>query len=146
MKDLSSGIIIVNEFCEILMGRTQGTNPAQYDIFKGLHEPDESVLETAIRECYEESGLIIKKDSVIDLGQQPYNSSKDLHIFITYSPENLIDLKTLKCISTYYSMYRKQWYPEISGYRWVSIDSIDYLCCKSLSNVLKNKFHLSTHL
>ena len=58
MKIVSSGFVILNKREEVLLGRVDAHDPPyQYTVFKGQQEKGESLLDTAIRELQEESGI-----------------------------------------------------------------------------------------
>ena len=74
------GTIILNEFEEIFSGHSTGNS--FYDIPKGLMDLNESPIDCAIRECLEETAIQLEKTKMIDLGEFPYNSSKNIHLFL----------------------------------------------------------------
>ena len=53
-----------------------------------------------MREVYEETGLILTKESLKYIGEFDYTINKNLHIFITFL-NNDINIKSLKCISSF---------------------------------------------
>ena len=60
---ISSGLaIIINS--KILLVKPKGLEEGFYSIPKGLVEKNESILDTAIRETYEETGVLISKDLI----------------------------------------------------------------------------------
>ena len=64
---ISAGVIIINEDNKILLIKPKGLSKGQYSIPKGQREKGEKLKETAIREAYEEIGLILSES---DLGKQ----------------------------------------------------------------------------
>jgi len=78
MKSLSCGIVITDT--KFVLGCLP-TNGKFYDIPKGRREEGESFRETAIRETFEETGLKVNGDNLIDLGLFQYNEKKDLYLY-----------------------------------------------------------------
>ena len=78
-KKQGAGIIVVkhvdNEW-KVLGMRLYG----KYDIPKGAIEPDESLMDTALRETYEEAGLS-KQDLNFEWGKEPYTVDR-LSVFL----------------------------------------------------------------
>ena len=71
MKELSCGFIIVNKKNpkQILACQPNGRKAncfGNYDIPKGHIEKGESVLDAAIRECFEETNEVITKDNYVN--------------------------------------------------------------------------------
>lgn len=64
---VSAGVIIINENNKILLIKPKGLTEGQYSIPKGQKEKEENLKETAIRESYEEIGIILSES---DLGKQ----------------------------------------------------------------------------
>lgn len=72
------------------------------DIPKGQIEyPEETPIETVIRETKEEIGLDIKNENLIDLGQVEYLKHKNLHLFLLYK-NPLPNLQIYRCNCTTY--------------------------------------------
>ena len=64
MKKISAGTIIkLNN--SILLGHS--TNNAHWDIPKGMIEHNESPIDTAIRETFEETNIQLNKEQLMDL-------------------------------------------------------------------------------
>lgn len=96
----SSGILIMDENKNILVGHVYGQT--FYTCPKGLIEDNESAIEAAIRETFEEFNLIFsKKDlnllvpSKRYIRKEPY--IKWLSLFIVFVNNSDIDLTKLKC-------------------------------------------------
>jgi len=78
MKIVSCGILLFS-YGEILLGHV--TNQPFWDLPKGGMEEGESFAQTAIRETYEETGMMLQEDKLIELGLFTYNRYKDLYLF-----------------------------------------------------------------
>lgn len=134
----SCGIIILNQYNEILMGHSTGNS--FFDIPKGGMEDGEEPIDSAIRECIEESSLVFTKENLVDLGEFSYNKEKRIHLFITFVIKENILLDELKCETYFEHFYTKKMVPEIDSFSWIeaSEKSLDNKCAKSMARVLKN--------
>lgn len=92
----SCGILVKHDDRYVL---GHATGQSHYDIFKGRMEKGETHLETALRECQEESGLIFVKSDLHDLGLHDYIKNKMLYLYIAKISD--LDISSLVC-STYY--------------------------------------------
>lgn len=116
-KEISCALIIQNPEGEILGCHSTGKKwgPSTFDLPKGHQDVGEDPLDTAIRECQEETGLDFsdRKDDIVDLGIHDYISSKVLHIY--YIAADIPDLDTLHCDSTFTDPWGRQ-RPEVNGF------------------------------
>jgi len=80
----------------------------------------ESDINCAIRECEEETGIILSKSDLIDIGIFPYTSQnligKKLHLYI-YKTSDLPEISEMKCNS--YKMIGGQKFSEIIKYKYI---------------------------
>jgi len=114
----SAGIIITNG------KKLLGVFPASkdnWDIPKGKKKNSkESDINCAIRECEEETGIILSKSDLIDIGIFPYTSQnligKKLHLYI-YKTSDLPEISEMKCNS--YKMIGGQKFSEIIKYKYI---------------------------
>jgi 8-oxo-dGTP pyrophosphatase MutT (NUDIX family) len=102
-----------------LAGHPTGKPKYVFDAPKGMIEEHEVPIDAAIRECSEETGVLLDKSELRDLGERPYTKWKSLHFF--YS-EKEVDLKTLKCES-YFQNDEGKILPELNGYTLLPADS-----------------------
>ena len=96
-----------------------------WGIPKGLAEPGEEFIDTAIREFQEETGLRLEKSQVTYLGTVDYKTGpKKLVAFWakTDDIDTVIDVKALKCISMVKEA-GKEPFPEVDKYKWIDLDS-----------------------
>lgn len=130
MKQVSAGVIIINDKGEILGCIPSGkeTMSSNFcDIPKGRIEEGESPMEAAIRETFEEAGIDLSKIKLTDLGLHPYLKNKDLHLFKC----NLnVDLKNLKCTSFF--DFKGTKVPEIVDYIWIDRNNIKKMYYRAL--------------
>ena len=135
MKKTSAGIIIVNEFNEVLMGRVTGSVPVRWDLPKGAMEKNETPVQSAVRECHEEFGIIFAEDVLTDVGRFAYNREKNIHLFYISVKKDMINLESLHCDSQFVN-FRGVVTKEIDAYQWVNFSDIEYHCGKSMIKVL----------
>ena len=132
----SCGIIIINEYNEILMGHVTGNKFC--DIPKGELDLNEEPIDCAIRECEEESSLKFIPEQLRELGKFPYNKEKNLHLFITHVKKEDINLNALVCNSFFEHYYTKKQTPEVDGFQWIHLESVVEHCAKSMGKLLTN--------
>ena len=133
-KELSIGTIITDGQY-ILACRPYGRKDKEhsYDLPKGHWEEGETYIETAIRECKEETGFDLWPDHLVDLGKYEYIPTKDLYLFLValdFMPEH----STLKC-TTYFDVDGKK-VPEVVSYKNVPVTELQWFF-KSMEPVIK---------
>jgi len=133
----SCGILIINQCEEILLGHATGKT--YWDIPKGELQSDETPIQCAIRECKEETALIVQPEVLKEIGLLPYHDKKRLYLFLTYVRKEDIDLKRLICTSFFEHPYTKKNTPEIDGFKWVNLTEyeVDKYCSLSMARLLK---------
>lgn len=136
MLQVSCGIVIKNEYDEILMGHSTGNR--FYDIPKGRMEDEETTIQCAIRECKEETSLEFSEELLIDLGYHEYNKQKNIHIYGVKVKKNSIDMSKLVCTTLFKHHYSGKMVPEFDSFMWVNISKINETCAKSMSTLLIN--------
>ena len=119
-KIISSGFIVQCKDRKFLLGKTSKKNDQYcWSIFKGGATGDESLIETAIRELKEESGIDIANDDRLNrnISTNPiYNYSikeKNIYVFILVDREGALDDFNFFC-NSYYGISND---PEIIEYR-----------------------------
>lgn len=100
------------------------------DIPKGNIDEGETDIDAAVRECKEETGLILQAENLDLVGKFDYNAQKQLVIYIARM--KLPKLSTLKCTS-FLSKFRA---PEVVGYRIVEYKDIENSFFPNLSKVI----------
>lgn len=130
----SCGVIILNEYNEILMGHVTGQK--FNDIPKGLLDEGEQPLACALRECQEETSLVLQEFRMLEIGLQPYNKEKNLHLFLYCVKKEEIDLSTLDCQSFFEHFYSKKMVPEVDSFSWVALSDVENQCAKSMGKLL----------
>lgn len=87
---------------------------------KGEIDEGEQPNETAIREVREECRINLDINDLIYLGHFEYIKSKDLEMFLVYKK---VDTKECHCDS--YFERNGQKFPEVNGFKIISIEDID---------------------
>lgn len=85
--------ILVKHGDKYVIGHATGQK--HFDIFKGRMDAGETHLQTALRECREESGLIFEGKDLHDLGLHDYLKQKMLYLYIT--KVDAVDMAALTC-------------------------------------------------
>lgn len=135
-KKLSCGIIILNELNEFLAGHATGS--WHYDLPKGGMNPNETPLQCATRECFEETGLRVNPSNLKDLGVLEYAPHKDLHLFVYRVRKADIDMSKLHCCSTFVCAKTNKVLPEMDGFSWVDVRMMEGKCSKHLIKLMTN--------
>jgi 8-oxo-dGTP pyrophosphatase MutT (NUDIX family) len=132
MKKLSCGVVILANDGEILVGHA--TRTPRWDIFKGGVEEGETPVDTARRELYEESGLVVNRSQLQDLGHFTYTPKKDLHLFLWRVSEKE-NPKNLKCTS--YIKTETDSFPEFDTFAWMSVSEFSSKTGKSMGPIIE---------
>jgi len=131
MKIVSSGFVVINKRREVLLGKVENHDPPyQWTIFKGGQEGDETLIETAIRELKEETGIDIAADHRLNRNISTnyiymYQlRKKDVYLFSVEDTEGVLDNFEFTCDS----YWGESQQPEIADYKWVHVDELrDYI-------------------
>ncbi len=130
----SCGTLIINKQGQLLLCHVTGTD--LWDIPKGMQNPGESTLETAIRELREETGLVFGEDVFEEIGGFDYQKTKRLHLYRVCAPKSLDCLDHLVCTSHFFHPETRMPMPEMDGFRWASREEIRQLCWLPMSRRL----------
>lgn len=125
-KATSCGTIVINKRGEILLCHVTGTR--NWDIPKGLQDPDEATLAAAQRELQEETGLQFDGALFEEIGSFDYRSDKRLHLYRLHAPEDFDSLGHLICTSHFPHHLTGKPTPEVDGFCWATRDDIRTLC------------------
>lgn len=143
MKKLSCGVIVEDNQERILACRPTGKSfdKGNYDIPKGIREADDnSDIETAVRELYEETGLQIPyNDMLTDLGMFEYLKDKDLHLFYIKINNDFENIGPFFCESKFIDSHDNE-KPEVNGYKFIDKEELDWFF-KSLRPILEEAFN-----
>lgn len=137
MKQLSCGILVLNDRAELLMCHVTGA--WHWDIPKGGAEADEAPQATALRETREECGLDLHGAPLLDLGRQAYQRSKDLHLYaVRVAP---FDAGLCHCSSRYTDGWGRQ-RPEMDGFEWTPFARVLRRSARHLGELLTQRLPL----
>lgn len=122
MKQISCGVVLINDD-KILACKPYGKKLQSigYDLPKGHVDHEEPFIECAIRELYEETGIIVTRDDLFYLGEYDYTKHKNLVLFLC---NKRLDISECKCISTFELADGRE-VQEIVGYDWININDLD---------------------
>ena len=127
MKTVSVGFIVINNKEEILLGKVSNHNPPfQWTVFKGGVEGDEEMIDTAIRELKEETGIDLATNHNLNkyissnFVFQYHLSRKDVYLFTVEDKEGELDDFEFTCDS----YWGEDNNPEIADYKWVKIKDL----------------------
>lgn len=99
MKKITCAIAIFTKEGLLLVHPTGGRFTGGWSLPKGLKDDNETDLEAACREVFEETGLMINKKIIKDHGIFPYTHEKDYHLFSCIVEK--IEVVNLECKSTF---------------------------------------------
>ena len=137
IKPCTCGFIIVDANEDVLLCHTTNSYN-NWDIPKGIAEDGEDHLDAAIRELYEETGIVIDDRSRIeDYGQHEYIKGKDLHLYLVHIDS--VPLSHLMCSSMVRNSIGPD-FPEVDDYRMISIPNVTKFVCKSLKTYIDKYF------
>jgi len=133
-KVVSCGIVMLNARRELFVCHATGN--ARWDLPKGLQEPGETALQTAVRECWEETSLAVRPGTLHELGLFDYLPAKRLHLFALRVAPDAFEIRQCRCHSTYPHHATGLPTPEVDGYAWKPLDRLGDWCGKNMSRVL----------
>jgi 8-oxo-dGTP pyrophosphatase MutT (NUDIX family) len=126
-KVISAGILVTYKG-KYVIGHVTGTD--YFDIFKGRTEPGETLTQTAIRECREESSLDFSSGVPLRvLGTHNFTKKKDLALYVARIDE--LDITQLKC-----EIINETKIPEMDCYELVTFDEMIQKVSKNMSILL----------
>jgi putative (di)nucleoside polyphosphate hydrolase len=131
VRRISCGVV-VTDGVRLLLGHA--SRSPRWDIPKGLAEPGESLVNAAVREMREETGLQGDPDALKPLGTHPYLRQKDLALF-AWLPPALPDPAQLHCSSLVESPGRKAM-PELDRFGLFDFDAALAVVGQNLARVL----------
>ena len=146
MKIVSSGFIVKSRRGEILLGQVANhPSPYHYTVFKGQQVEGETLIDTALRELQEETGIDISGDDRLNKNissnfvYQYHIKGKDVYLFLVEDVEGVLDNFEFYCSS----VWGENGELEISDYKWVKIKDLkDYVfpSQRGLATYLQNNY------
>ena len=133
-KTTSYGVLIFNEQHQLLVAHVTGKHV--WDIPKGGAESGEAPIEAAVRETFEETGVVLNPGDLQDLGLHPYLPAKDLHLFYTAVTRTDLDIASCRCTSFFAHHRTGKPTPEVDAFRWIPQDAIASHCSPRMAALL----------
>ena len=133
-KVVSCGVVILNARRELFVCHTTGT--PRWDLPKGVQDPGESPLQTAVREAWEETSLALEPHTLDDLGVHDYLPAKRLHLYALRVAVDAFDIRACRCHTTFPHHATGLPTLEVDGYAWKPIDGLGDWCGKNMTRVL----------
>jgi putative (di)nucleoside polyphosphate hydrolase len=134
VKVVSCGVVMLNTRGELFVCHTTGT--PRWDLPKGVQDPGESPLQTAVRETWEETSLVIAPDTLVDLGAYDYLPAKRLHLYALRVTVDAFDIGNCRCHSTFPHHATGLATLEVDAYAWKPVDQLGEWCGKNMTRVL----------
>ena len=134
VKVVSCGVVILNARREVFVCHTTGTS--RWDLPKGVQDPGESAIQTALREVWEETSLALEPQSLDDLGLYDYLPAKRLHLFALRVAVDAFEISACRCYTSF--PHHASGLPtlEVDAYAWKPLDRVDVWCGKNMTRVL----------
>jgi len=120
----AAGLFLVNKEGNILVGHPTHHPKEFWSIPKGKIDGDETPLQAAIRETYEESNVKLFTDlhTFIELGTIVYrHKKKDVTLFAHFEPKSS-DWSKLEIMCNSNVPEERGGFPEFNSFLWVSFD------------------------
>ena len=133
-KALSCGVLLVNARGEVFACHATGS--PRWDLPKGVADAGEAPRDAAVREAWEESGLRLPADRLVDLGDFDYLPAKRLHLFALRVGDDAIDLSLCSCRSFYAHHRTGASMPETDAWGWKPRAAAAHWCGKNMVRVL----------
>jgi 8-oxo-dGTP pyrophosphatase MutT (NUDIX family) len=112
----SCGVLLVNGRDELFACRA--THTTRWDLPKGVADAGEPPRDAALREAWEEAGLVLPAEHLVDLGEFAYLPAKRLHLFALRVAAASIDLARCSC-RTFFPHHRTgKPTPEADAWAW----------------------------
>jgi 8-oxo-dGTP pyrophosphatase MutT (NUDIX family) len=130
-KSLSAGIVITDGE-QVLLGHV--TNHTYWDLPKGQVDAGENVINAALRECEEETGIQVPRHELHVLGLYDYKPKKNLMLYL-WSVAQMPDPTTCVCKSKFKNG-KGVWEPELDDFKCVPWDQLQSHCQPDMHRVL----------
>jgi len=131
---LSCGLIVFNERGEVLIGHQTGKS--YWDLPKGLIDAGELPIDCALREAYEEFGIVFPKARLTDLGRRAYYPGKDFHPFAVQSTSSEIVIEACRCTSSFAHAETGQLTIEVDAFAWGDVLKLKELLTANMHALL----------
>ena len=135
-QTVSCGVVLVDGHGQLFVCHTTGT--ARWDLPKGMADPGEDPRDAAVREAWEEAGLRLPGEALLDLGEFAYLPAKRLHLFALRVAPGGIDIDRCACRSFFPHHHTGLPTPESAGWTWQPLDDLASWCGKNMTKVLQS--------
>ena len=133
---VSCGVVLLDRRRAIFTGRASGTQ--RWDLPKGVCEPGEDPRDAAVREAWEEAGLRLPAERLVDLGEFAYLPAKRLHLFALRVADDAIDVARCSCRSFFAHHRTGLATPEADAWTWQPRADLGSWCGKNMTRVLQS--------
>jgi len=131
---VSCGALLLNRRGELFACHASGT--PRWDLPKGVADAGEAPRDAAVREAWEESGLRLPADALVDLGEFAYLPAKRLHLFALRVADDAVALTRCSCRSFFPHHRTGAWTPETDAWAWKPRAEAAAWCGKNMVRVL----------
>ena len=133
-QTISCGVVLANNRGDVFVCHTTGT--ARWDLPKGMADDGEAPREAAVREAWEEAGLRLPADALVDLGEFDYLPAKRLHLFALHVADDAIAIARCSCRSFFPHHRTGIDTPEADAWAWKPRGDLGSWCGKNMTRVL----------
>ncbi len=133
-RTTSYGVLIFNEQQQLLVAHVTGKH--FWDIPKGGADAGENPLQAAVRETFEETGIVLRPADLQDLGLHRYLPAKNLHLFRTSVSCADVDIASCQCTSFFAHHRTGHPTPEVDAFRWIQREAIAAHCSPRMASLL----------
>jgi len=133
---VSCGVVLVDGRGQVFVCHATGT--ARWDLPKGMADPGEDPRAAAVREAWEEAGLRLPADALLDLGEFAYLPAKRLHLFALRVAPGGVDIARCACRSFFPHHHTGLPTPEADAWAWKPLDNLPSWCGKNMTKVLQS--------
>ena len=131
---VSCGVVLANRRGEIFVCHTTGMS--RWDLPKGVADAGEDPRDAAVREAWEEAGLRLPVDALVDLGEFAYLPAKRLHLFALRVADDAVDVSRCRCRSFFVHHRTGLDTPEADAWAWKPRGDLASWCGKNMTRVL----------
>ena len=136
-KSISAGFIVRSKSGKYLIGRVSFNEDVAWTVFKGGLEQGETLLEAAVRELKEETGIDVSVDERLckNMSTNPvyeYSMKKKyVYLVLLDDKHGVLDNFEFKCTSFWGDNN-----PEILDYKWVDLSEMDGMLFQSQKGIV----------
>lgn len=133
-RAVSCGVVLVNRHDEVFACHSTGT--PRWDLPKGVADPGEPPRDAAVREAWEEAGLRLPAERLVDLGEFDYLPAKRLHLFGLRVADDAIAIADCRCRSFFPHHRTRADTPEADAWGWKPRVQVPPWSGKNMARVL----------